>query len=122
MENKRTNRKKRGVGVQPSCPGPFSRLLRHAGVIQRSYSVYPLAFTKGGIYIWGAGSLGLIVGGQGACIHVILILCECIWNAPMVLLVLPTFDNTGSLGFPPHQVVYPPDSTLGECLSFPCGK
>ena len=30
---------------------------------------------------------------------------ECIWNALMFLLVLPTFDDTGSLGSPTHQVV-----------------
>ena len=29
-------------------------------------------------------------------------------NAPMVLLILSAFDNTGSLGSPPRQVVYPP--------------
>ena len=31
-----------------------------------------------------------------------------IWNAPVVSLVLPTFNDTGSLGSPPRQVVYPP--------------
>ena len=45
-------------------------------------------------------------GGQGAHAHVILVLCECIWNAPAVSLVLPAFDDTTSLGS--HQVVYPP--------------
>ena len=33
--------------------------------------------------------------------------------------LLPAFDDTGSLGSP-HQVVYPPGSTLGNCLMFPC--
>ena len=26
----------------------------------------------------------------------------------------PTFDNTGSLGSPPHQLVYPPGSNLDD--------
>ena len=61
------------------------------------------------IYIWGEGSLGSIVGwGQGACARVILLLPECIWNTPVVSLVFPAFDNTGSLGPPPRKVVYPP--------------
>ena len=38
----------------------------------------------------------------------ILILRECVWNAPMVSLVLLAFDDAGSLGSPPHQVVYLP--------------
>ena len=54
------------------------------------------------------------------CWGVILVLYECIWNALMVSLVLPSFDNTGSLGYPPYQVVYPPGSTLGDCLLFSC--
>ena len=29
-------------------------------------------------------------------------------NVPVVSLVLPAFDDTGSLGFPLRQVVYPP--------------
>ena len=45
---------------------------------------------------------------QGACARVILALNECIWNAPAVLLVHPDFDDSGSLGSPLHQVVYPP--------------
>ena len=47
--------------------------------------------------------------GQGPSAHVILVLRECIWNVPVVL---PDFDNTVSLGSPPHQVVYPPDSMV----------
>ena len=46
-------------------------------------------------------------GGQGTCAHVILALRECIWNATVVSLFLPAFDNTGSLGSPPRQVIYP---------------
>ena len=37
---------------------------------------------------------------------VILVLRECISNAPVVSLVLPAFENASSLGSPPHQVVY----------------
>ena len=40
--------------------------------------------------MWGGGS-------QGAYAHVILILRECIGNAPAVSLVLPAFDDTGPL-------------------------
>ena len=31
---------------------------------------------------------------------------------PEALLVLLTFDDAGSLGSPPHQVFYPPDSMV----------
>ena len=31
---------------------------------------------------------------------------ECIWNVLVVLLGLPTFDNTGSLIYPSLRVVY----------------
>ena len=31
-------------------------------------------------------------------------------------------DDTGSLGSPPRLVAYPPGSTLGEYLPFPCGE
>ena len=58
-----------------------------------------------------------LLGGQGACAHIILVLRECIWNASAVLLVFSIFDNTSSLGSFPHRVVYNPSSTLGECLS-----
>ena len=67
-----------------------------------------------------------LLAGQGACARVILVLCESIWNVPMVSLVLTAFDDPSSLGSPPRQVVYPPnclnDSTLGNCLSFSCGE
>ena len=52
---------------------------------------------------WGGGSLGSIVGGSGARARVILVLRECIWNAPAMSLVLPAFDDTGSLGSPLRQ-------------------
>ena len=44
---------------------------------------------------------------QGARVSAILVLRECIWNAPVVLLDLPTFDDTGSLGSPSRQVSIP---------------
>ena len=53
------------------------------------------------------GSLGLIVGALGARARVILVLSECIGNAPAVSLVLPHFDDTGSLCYPAGGVVYP---------------
>ena len=47
-------------------------------------------------------------GGREARARVVLVLCECIWNAPAVSLLLPVFDDTDSLGSPPRQVVCPP--------------
>ena len=61
----------------------------------------------------GEECVGSVVrgGGQGARARIVLVLHECIWNAPAVLIVLPTFDNTGSLGPHPRRVVYPPGFT-----------
>ena len=50
----------------------------------------------------GGGSLGSIVWGSEAHACVILVLHKCFWNVPMVFLVLPAFDNTESLVYPPH--------------------
>ena len=61
-----------------------------------------------------------LLGGQGACVCVILVLRECIWNTPPVSFVFPAFDDTSFLGSPPRQVVYPSGSILGDCLPFPC--
>ena len=44
---------------------------------------------------------------RGAHARVILVLGECIWNEPAVSLVFPAFDDSGTLGSPPRQVVYP---------------
>ena len=55
---------------------------------------------------WG-GVWVQLLEGQMAHAHVIFVLCECIWNARMVSLVLPAFDSTSSLGPPPHQFVFP---------------
>ena len=63
-----------------------------------------------------------VLGSQGVRARVILVLRECIWNAPAVSLVLLTFENTVFLGSSPRRVVYPPGSTLGGCLSFRCGE
>ena len=48
-----------------------------------------------------------MLGGLGARACVILVLRECIWHTPAVSLVLPSFDDTGSLGSLPRQIVYP---------------
>ena len=61
--------------------------------------------------MYGGGEISgfsSVVGGQRACPCVVHVLHECIWNDPAVSLVLPAFDNTGSLGFPPRQVLFPP--------------
>ena len=63
------------------------------------------------IYIYMCGEGGgcvQLLGGQGARAHVIHVLRECIWNAPAFSLVLPAFENTGSLGSPLRQRDYPP--------------
>ena len=54
--------------------------------------------------------------------YIIVVLLEWIWNSLAVALVSPTIDDTASLGSPARWVVYPPGSTLGYCLSFPCGE
>ena len=46
--------------------------------------------------------------GQAARARVILVLRGYIWKATTVSLVLPAFDDTGSLESPPRQVVYLP--------------
>ena len=61
-----------------------------------------------------------LLGVKGDCARVILVLRECIWNAPAVSLVLPAYDDTGSLGFPRRQALYSPGSALGDWLPFPC--
>ena len=48
-----------------------------------------------------------LLGGGGGPTLVFLVLCKCIWYAPMVLPFLSAFDNTSSLGSL-HQVDYPP--------------
>ena len=61
-------------------------------------------------------------GGPGLRDLLILVLRECTWNAPAFSLVLPAFDDNGSLGSPLRRVVYPPGSALGDYLQFPCGE
>ena len=71
--------------------------------------------------MWGKGESGFTCwGGLEAHAFVILVLCECIWNAPSILLVLPTFDNTSSLGSPLHQVVYPAGSMVPPLVTASC--
>ena len=71
------------------------------------------AVTEGGdsiitiIYIYGMGGVWVqFLGDQVTPARVILVLLKCIWNAPTISLVLPDFDDTGTLGSP-RQVVYP---------------
>ena len=66
-----------------------------------------------------------LLRGQGAHARVILVLRQCIWNAPTVSVVLLDFVDTGSLGSPPRQVVYSPwlnGSTLGDYIPFSFGE
>ena len=52
------------------------------------------------------------MGCLGACCCVILAMCECIWNVVVNLLVLPTFDDTGSLDYTLHKVIYHPSASI----------
>ena len=53
------------------------------------------------IYIYGVRGVWVqLLGVHGACIQVILVLHDCIWNSPIASLILPAFNDTGSLGFP----------------------
>ena len=47
-----------------------------------------------------------LLGVEWVSARVILVLCECMWNAPAVSLVLPPFDDTVSLGYHRRWVVY----------------
>ena len=60
---------------------------------------------------WGVVCVQLLEG-QGVRVCVILVLRGFFWNAPAVFLVLPAFDDTGSLGSPPSQMVYLPGSIV----------
>ena len=52
--------------------------------------------------------MGSIVGvGQGDCARVLFVSRKCIENEPAVSFVCSALEDTGSLGFPPRQVVYP---------------
>ena len=58
---------------------------------------------------WGVGGVCVqMLGGSGVRACVVLVLLVYIWNASGVSLVLPTFDDTGSLGFSRRQMVRPP--------------
>ena len=70
--------------------------------------------------MYGVGRVWVqMLGDLGTRARVILVLGECIWNAPTVSLVLRAFDYICSLGFPPRWKVYPLGSILGDCLQFP---
>ena len=58
-----------------------------------------------------------LLEGQGTRAHVIPVLHECIWNALAVSLVLLTFNDTGSLGSPPRQVVFPSGSMVSPWVT-----
>ena len=60
----------------------------------------------------------IMIGGQRACVRVILVLREFIGNVSVGSLVLPALDD--ALGSPPRRVVYPPTSIQGDFLPFPC--
>ena len=75
------------------------------------------------IYIYMGGVWIHLFRGQGVHGRVILVLCECIWNARVVLLVHPNFDDTSSLGYPPRWVAYHPlSSTLVPASRFLAGN
>ena len=60
-----------------------------------------------------------MLGVQGVRARV-LVLRECIWIATAVSLVLPPFDDIGSPGSPPRQVVYPSVSMVPPCVTVFC--
>ena len=62
-----------------------------------------------------------LLGAQEVRVRVILVLHECILNAFVVHLVLPTFDVTNSLGFPPRLVAYQLGSILETASRFLAG-
>ena len=75
-------------------------------------------------HLRGGGVWVYLLGDQGAGARVILVLRECIWNAPAVLLVHPAFDDTGSWvllcvrwSIPLFEWFHPDD-----WLPFPCGE
>ena len=55
-----------------------------------------------------SGAMFVYLGVHGASACVIVVLRECILNVPAVSLVLSTYNDTGSLGSPPRQVIYSP--------------
>ena len=70
----------------------------------------------------GWGFWVYLLGWQVPRAQVILVLRECIWNASAVRLFLTAYDDTGTLGSPSHQVVYPYGSTLGDSPHFLVGN
>ena len=83
-----------------------------------THSFLALAGVSYGVitYIRGGGSLGSIVSAR-----VILVFVNAYRMCPRSL-VLPAFDDSGSLGSLPRPVVYPSALTLGDCLQFLAGN
>ena len=66
--------------------------------------LYPYTY----IYIYMVDGVWVqLLGDHVALARVVLVLRECIWNAPVVSRALSAFDDTGSLGSP-RQMGYPP--------------
>ena len=57
---------------------------------------------------------------QGGRARVFLVLRECIWGVPTVSLAVTDFEDTGSLGSPPCQVVYSPRSMVLPWVTVLC--
>ena len=53
-----------------------------------------------------------LLGGQVVEVRVVVFSRGCVWSAPVVSLILPVFDDTGSLGSPPRRVDYLPVSMV----------
>ena len=66
---------------------------------------------QGGLILYGNNLPMWELRGGGVWVQlledVLLVLGECICNAPVFSYFLPAFDDTGSQGFPPRRVVYP---------------
>ena len=56
---------------------------------------------------WGGRSGSSIVGRSGGHTHVVIVLRECMLECACGLIVLPPFDDTSSLDYPTHRMVYP---------------
>ena len=77
----------------------FYNRLTEFCVLRPLWSAAPLFY-----YLWVGESWVQLLGDQQAHARVIPILREYIWNAPAVLLFLPTVDDIGSLSFPPRRI------------------
>ena len=91
-------------------PTTFSSFLLFRGFLSLLFSLPPSDIVHlSDIYIYGVKGVWFqLLRGQGARALVTLVLYGCVWNVPVVSLSLPTFDDTGCLGSPLRQVIYPP--------------